>query len=110
MTMGSSVQWNARIENGAEFPVRPWMLKFSEASCSYLKHGDWDWETGMNRDQLANFEYVRDYGMLAVYSNWAFLKNLSRRKRTWRIRQQRREWRSRSSIIPDGFFEAVKSF
>ena len=83
MTMGSSVQWNAREEKGAQFPVKPWMLKFSEASCSYLKHGDWDWETGMNRDQLKNFEYVRDYGMLAVYSNWAFLKNLSHRKSEW---------------------------
>ena len=83
MTMGSSVQWNAREEKGAQFPVKPWMLRFSEASCSYLKHGDWDWETGMNRDQLKNFEYVRDYGMLAVYSNWAYLKNISRRKAEW---------------------------
>ena len=84
MTMGSSVQWNTRTKKGSEFPIQPWMLNFSEESCSYLKHGDWDWETGMNRDQLANFEYVRDYGMLAVYSNWAFLKNLSRRKAEWR--------------------------
>ena len=83
MTMGASVQWNTRTERGAAFPVRPWMLKFSEESCSYLKHGDWDWETGMNRDQLMNFEYVRDYGMLAVYSNWAFVKNSSRRKAEW---------------------------
>ena len=83
MTMGASVQWNARTETGAVFPVQPWMLKFSEESCSYLKHGDWDWETGMARDQLLNFEYVRDYGMLAVYSNWAFVKNLSRRKSEW---------------------------
>jgi hypothetical protein len=59
------------------------MLKFSEESCCYLKHGDWDWETGMNRDQLSNFEYVRDYGMLAVYSNWAFIKNRGKRKAEW---------------------------
>jgi len=84
MTMGASIQWNARNEPNAAFPVRPWMLKFSEESCCYLKHGDWDWETGMNRDQLGNFEYVRDYGMLAVYSNWAFIKNAGRRKAEWK--------------------------
>ena len=83
LTMGSSVQWNARKEKGAKFPVQPWMLKFTEKSCCYLKHGDWDWETGMNRDQLGNLEYVRDYGMLAVYSNWAFIKNCGRRKAEW---------------------------
>ena len=59
------------------------MLKFSEESCSYLKRGDWDWETGMNRDQLLNFEYVRDYGMLAVYSNWSFIKNSGKRRAKW---------------------------
>ena len=83
MTMGSSVQWNAREEENSQFPIKPWMLKFTEESCCYLKHGDWDWETGMNRDQLMNFEYVRDYGMLAVYSNWAFIKNRAKRKAEW---------------------------
>ena len=83
LTMGSSVQWNARTEKGAKFPIEPWMLKMSEENCCYLKHGDWDWETGMNRDQLSNFEYVRDYGMLAVYSNWAFIKNRGKRRAEW---------------------------
>ena len=84
MTMGASIQWNARNEPGAVFPIKPWMLGLSEESCCYLKHGDWDWETGMNRDQLGNFEYVRDYGMLAVYSNWAFIKNAGRRRAEWK--------------------------
>ena len=44
MTMGSSVQWNAREEENSQFPIQPWMLKFTEESCCYLKHGDWDWD------------------------------------------------------------------
>jgi len=84
MTMGASILWNTRKEKDADFPVRPWMLKITEESCHYLKFGNWDWETGMNRDQLGNFEYVRDYGMLAVYSNWAFIKNSGNRKSEWK--------------------------
>ncbi len=83
MTMGASVQWNTREENGAVFPIQPWMLKISETNCCYLKRGDWDWETGMNRNQISNFEYVRDYGMLAVYSNWAYIKSCGLRKAEW---------------------------
>jgi len=65
--MGASLLWNSRKEKDASFPLQSWMLKITEESCSYLKFGNWDWETGMNRDQLMNFEYVRDYEMLAVY-------------------------------------------
>lgn len=83
LTMGSSVQWNTRREEGNRFPLRPWMLPVTEECCHYLDRGDWDWETGMNRDQLRDFEYVRDYGMLAVYSNWAYLKNCSARRAEW---------------------------
>lgn len=37
--------------------------------------GEWTWETGMNKDQVEEAEYIRDYGLLVVYSNWSFLKN-----------------------------------
>ncbi len=44
----------------------------------------------MNLDQINDFERIRDYGMLVVYSNWSFLKNYSpvkdqysRRKLEW---------------------------
>ena len=37
--------------------------------------GEWTWETGMNRDQCFEFERIRDYGMMVVYSNWSYLKN-----------------------------------
>lgn len=29
----------------------------------------------MNHDQIYDFERIRDYGMLVIYSNWSFLKN-----------------------------------
>jgi len=81
MTMGASVQWYAK--KGAEatsFPSEQWMIKFNESNCEYNMRGDWDWETGMNRDQLTDFETVRDYGLLVVYSNWSYIKNSGAKK------------------------------
>ena len=77
ITMGSSVQWNAgKAEGDAAFPVRPWMLKtFKEENCSPHLRGDWFWEAGLGRDQIAEGEYIRDYGLLVAYSTWAFVKN-----------------------------------
>jgi hypothetical protein len=40
-----------------------------------VKRGNWDWETGMAYHQVDDFEYVRDYGMRAVFGNWSCLKN-----------------------------------
>ena len=34
----------------------------------------------MNRDQIKEIEYVRDYALLSVYGNWDYLKNKSSRK------------------------------
>jgi len=81
MTMGASVQWYSEASGQPEsFPDCPWALEFNEESCHYLTRGDWDWEAGMNRDQITEFEYIRDHALRAVYGNWAFLKNHSRDK------------------------------
>ena len=81
MTMGASVQWySAEMGQPASFPDCPWALQFNEESCHYLTRGDWDWEAGMNRDQITEFEYIRDHALRAVYGNWAFLKNHSKGK------------------------------
>jgi hypothetical protein len=79
MTMGASVQWYS-VQTGrpTRFPNCPWALQFNEQSCHHLTRGDWDWETGMNRNQITEFEYIRDHALRAVYGNWAFLKNNSR--------------------------------
>ena len=76
MVMGTSVQWYATREpTPAPFPDCPWALQFSGQTCQRLTRGDWDWETGMNRDQIADVEQIRDHAFRAVYGNWAFLKN-----------------------------------
>ena len=77
ITMGASVQWYAgKADGDAAFPVRPWMLKtINEANCSPHLRGDWWWEAGLGRDQIAEGEYIRDYGLLVAFSNWAFVKN-----------------------------------
>ena len=81
MTMGASVQWYTKT-NATEvaFPSLPWMIPFNERNCEHNLRGDWDWETGMMRDQIAEFERIRDYGMLVAYSNWSYLKNKSPKK------------------------------
>jgi hypothetical protein len=81
MTMGASVQWyTEKTEEFSTFPDCPWALQFNEESCQQLTRGDWDWETGLNRDQITQFESIRDHALRAVYGNWAFLKNSSRDK------------------------------
>ena len=76
MTMGSSVQWYS-VEDKTEqpFPVFEYGLKFTDESCQKVTMGEWTWETGMNRDQVKEFERIRDYGLMVVYSNWSYLKN-----------------------------------
>ena len=76
MTMGSSVQWYS-VEEPAEsdFPVFEYGLNFNEESCQRVTMGEWTWETGMNYHQCEEFERIRDYGLMVVYSNWSFLKN-----------------------------------
>lgn len=78
ITMGASVQWYAGTNEKCEecaFPKKPWMLEFNDENCSAHLRGDWWWEAGLGRDQVAEAEYIRDYGLLVAYSNWAFVKN-----------------------------------
>ena len=76
MTMGSSVQWySVENEGKVEFPVFEYGLNFTDESCQRVKMGEWTWETGMNRHQCDEFERIRDYGLMVVYSNWSYLKN-----------------------------------
>jgi len=74
MTMGTSIMWYA-VDGKEDFPETPWALQFDSTTAQKLKRGNWDWETGMMYNQVDNFEYVRDYGMRAVFGNWSCLKN-----------------------------------
>jgi hypothetical protein len=91
MTMGSSVQWYSVEEDKPfSFPVFEYGVNFDEKSSEKVTMGEWTWETGMNLDQIYDFERIRDYGLLVVYSNWSFLKNHSKVKDEYRNR--RLEW------------------
>ena len=81
MTMGSSVQWyTIETIEPSPFPECPWALRFTEASREHATRGDWNWETGLNKDQINEFESIRDHAFRAVYGNWSFLKNHSKDK------------------------------
>jgi len=78
LVMGTSVQWYAVEEDSASsFPACPWAVQFNEKNCYKVTRGDWDWETGLNRDQIDDVEYIRDYAFRVTYGNWDFIKNNS---------------------------------
>jgi len=76
LTMGISVQWFSETsEHTSTFQDIKWGLPWSEEKSFAITRGDWDWETGMGKDMINETEFIRDYGLLVVYSNWSFLKN-----------------------------------
>ena len=88
MTMGSSVQWYSEVKDAAsDFPVFKYGIDFDEENVQKVTMGEWTWETGMNFDQITDFERIRDYGLLVVYSNWSFLKNAYSEKANYANRQ-----------------------
>ena len=87
MTMGASVQWySVEEEQESQFPIFEYGLNFNEKSCQHVTMGEWTWETGMNYDQCNEFERIRDYGLMVVYSNWSFLKNRLHKNAPYRNR------------------------
>ncbi|MCL2744031.1 MAG: FAD-dependent oxidoreductase, partial [Planctomycetaceae bacterium] len=96
LVMGTSVQWYsvpATDKDGnpvkTEFPDLPWAHQFTEESAKPMLRGDWDWETGMNLDQIQDFEQVRDNGLRAAYGHWSYMKNHSPPQ--WRERAAERK-------------------
>ena len=81
LVMGTSVQWNSVAEEEpSTFPNCPWAIQFDDKTCIKTTKGDWNWETGAHRDQVADFEQVRDYALRVTYGNWSTLKNHDRFK------------------------------
>ena len=81
LVMGTSVQWyTEKLDASSQFPKVPWAVEFTEETARQLTRGDWNWETGFYWDQIEDIEYIRDYGLRAVYGNWSFLKNESIKK------------------------------
>lgn len=90
LTMGTSVQWYASETDPTTFPECPWAIQFTDSTCIPIVHGEWDWETGLGRDQVEEIERIRDHGLRAVYGNWAYLKNSPKFKE--QFKDQRLEW------------------
>ena len=80
--MGHSVQCLAETrESAVAFPdISDWALPIDEASGRYQRMGSWEQETGFYRDMADDTERIRDYGLLAVFSNWHWIKNKSAKK------------------------------
>lgn len=88
LTMGSSCQWRAvDVSEPDSFPEEPWMVAFDDKTATARLKGDWDWEVGLGRDQIAEAERIRDYGMLVAYSNWAFVKNRGKKKDEFKLKK-----------------------
>lgn len=76
--IGASVQWNTRVSDApVAFPEFEYGLSFTDESVYRDTLGRWFWETGWDRDMVNEVELIRDHELLAIYSNWSYLKNHS---------------------------------
>lgn len=76
LVMGHSIRWySEESETEVTFPDIDWNLHFNEQSFLNCYSGDWEQETGFTRDMVSEIEYIRDYGLRAIYSNWSYQKN-----------------------------------
>lgn len=88
MTMGASVQWYSEDAGSpSPFPNFYYGVEFNDKNSEKVMMGEWTWETGMNYDQIKDFERIRDYGLLVVYSNWSYLKNRMKENSQYANRQ-----------------------
>jgi len=80
--MGHSIQWlTCEDEEAAPFPdITDWALPIDDTTGYYVTKGSWEQETGQYRDMADETEKIRDYGLLAIFSNWNWLKNKSPRR------------------------------
>ncbi len=88
LVMGASVMWySEETDRETSFPDTPWALPFNDTTVQNVDRGDWDWETGLDKDQINDFEAIRDHGLRAVYGNWSFQKNHAQNKHKYARKQ-----------------------
>ncbi len=93
LVMGTSVQWNTRVEDGASaFPEITWGIGFTEETCVETFRGDWDWETGSNLNNATQMEEIRDYALRVVFGNWSVLKNSTDPARKEKFANRKLNW------------------
>ena len=79
--MGHSIRWYSEDDgNPSAFQDLDWNLSFDEDTYLNALCGDWEQETGFLRDMVSEIEYIRDYGLRAIYSNWSYQKNHAKEK------------------------------
>jgi len=76
--MGMSNMWAwANRDEPQAFPATPWALPLGMADFPYPRdfHGQWFWESGFDKDPLADSEGIRDWNLRAVYGAFGAMKN-----------------------------------
>jgi hypothetical protein len=76
--MGMSNMWAWDEGKGAtSFPETPWALPLEMKDFPYPvdHHGQWFWESGFDRDPLADAEGIRDWNLRAVFGAFNAMKN-----------------------------------
>ena len=84
-TMGVSIEWYCEDWNTpCSFPDSlDWGLHLDEETVEPVHRANWYWEVGMNDDQVADAEKIRDYGMYVAYSTFSYCKNRLAKKEDW---------------------------
>ena len=75
LVMGHSIRWYSEKRDDASFPDVDFGLTFTDESCLDCASGDWEQEAGFTKDTVSDIEYIRDFGLRAIYANWAFQKH-----------------------------------
>ena len=90
LVMGESIRWySEEQELPSSFPDLDWGVRFDDTSYLNCTSGDWEQETGFTRDMVKDAEYIRDYGLRAIYANWSYQKNHCKEKErfaNWQLR------------------------
>lgn len=79
--MGHSIRWYSKKSDvKTNFPNIDWGLAFNDKTCLNVRNGDWEQESGFYKDMVNEIEYIRDFGLRAIFSNWSYQKNLYSKK------------------------------
>lgn len=76
--MGMSNMWAwDEADEPQMFPETPWSLPLAMADFPYPRdhHGQWFWESGFDKDPLADAEGIRDWNLRAVFGAFNAMKN-----------------------------------
>lgn len=75
--LGSTIYWKmSEQDTPSPFPVLPWAIQIADCREDVaITGGNWTWQTGQYRNQIAEIETIRDHFMRAVYGVFSHLKN-----------------------------------